>query len=70
MNPEAQLPAALAAALVGVSRQLFNYWRAKDKIEPVATDRKGRAFYRLGDVIDLEKTMRKQSRRPVRIPAP
>jgi len=57
---DARLPAHLAAAMVGVSRQLINYWRATGKIQP-----DGRKRYRLGDLLDVERDMRRspQSRR-------
>lgn len=60
----ARLPAHLAAAKVGVSRQLFNWWRASGKLQPVAYD--GRTpLYRLGDVLKVESATRRspQSRR-------
>jgi DNA-binding transcriptional MerR regulator len=63
-NMDARLPAHQAARLVGVSRQLINYWRAKGKLKPV--DRQGRAsLYRLADVMAVESAMRNspQSRR-------
>ena len=62
----ATLPAHLAARLVGVSRQLVNYWRSAGKLEPVGYD--GRSpLYRLGDVVRVEAEARRspQSRRAV-----
>jgi hypothetical protein len=67
VNLDARLPAHLAARVVGVSRQLFNYWRSSGKIEPDA-----RGMYRYGDVVVLEAAMRRDprsSRRPVGRPA-
>lgn len=55
---DAKLPAHLAAAMVGVSRQLINYWRRSGRLEPVAVD--GRSpLYRLGDILDAERDMRR-----------
>lgn len=52
-DPNALLTATQAAEAVGVSKQLFNYWRGKGYIQP---DRDG--LYRLGDVYELEERMR------------
>lgn len=50
---DARLPAHQAATLIGVSRQLINYWRSSGKLEPVA--HRGRSpLYRLGDILDVE----------------
>lgn len=64
VNLDARLPAHLAALAVGVSRQLFNYWRTSGKISP---DERG--LYRYGDAVLLEADMRRNprsSRRPQR----
>jgi hypothetical protein len=59
-DPDAKLPAHLAARLVGVSRQLINYWRTAGLIRPVAVS--GRSpLYRLGDVLEVERTTRRSS---------
>jgi hypothetical protein len=61
---DARLPAHLAAAMVGVSRQLVNYWRSAGLLAPVAV--RGRSpLYRLGDVLAVEAQTRRsaQSRR-------
>jgi DNA-binding transcriptional MerR regulator len=61
---DAKLPAHLAAAMVGVSRQLVNYWRSAGLLQPVGT--RGRSpLYRLGDVLKVEQATRRsvQSRR-------
>jgi DNA-binding transcriptional MerR regulator len=63
-DPDARLPAHLAARLVGVSRQLINYWRASGLIVPVG--HRGRSpLYRLGDILAVEADTRRspQSRR-------
>jgi hypothetical protein len=63
VNLDARLPAHLAARAVGVSRQLFNYWRSSGKIQPDA-----RGMYRYGDAVALEAAMRRDprsSRKPV-----
>jgi hypothetical protein len=63
---DARLPAHQAADLVGVSRQLFSWWVRTGKLESVAIA--GRTpLYRLGDVLEVEKQMRRsaQSRRKV-----
>ena len=58
---DAKLPAHLAAAMVGVSRQLVNYWRRAGKIAPVA--HAGRSpLYRLGDVLEAESAARRSPR--------
>lgn len=55
---DAQLPAHLAAAMVGVSRQLINYWRSSGHLTPVDAD--GRSpLYRLGDLLAVERDMRR-----------
>ena len=51
---DAKLPAHLAARLVGVSRQLINYWRASGKLTPDEQKR-----YRLGDLLAVERDMRR-----------
>lgn len=54
---DARLPAHLAAAMVGVSRQLINYWRKSGRLKPV--DHNGRQpLYRLGDLFDVERETR------------
>ncbi len=61
---DARLPAHLAAAMVGVSRQLVNYWRNAGLLRSVGAS--GRSpLYRLGDVLEVEQTTRRstQSRR-------
>lgn len=61
---DTKLPAHLAAALVGVSRQLVNYWRSAGLLQPVGAS--GRSpLYRLGDVLEVERATRRsiQSRR-------
>lgn len=55
---DAKLPAHLAAAMVGVSRQLINYWRTSGKLKPI--DREGRQpLYRLGDLFEVEQETRR-----------
>lgn len=57
-DPDAKLPAHLAARLVGVSRQLINYWRTSGLIQPVA--RRGRSpLYRLADILRVEAETRR-----------
>lgn len=57
---DAKLPAHLAAATVGVSRQLVNYWRSAGKLQPVA--HAGRSpLYRLGDVLKVEAATRRSA---------
>jgi DNA-binding transcriptional MerR regulator len=59
-DPDARLPAHLAARLVGVSRQLINYWRASGLIQPVG--HRGRSpLYRLGDILRVEADTRRSS---------
>lgn len=59
-DPDAKLPAHLAAALVGVSRQLINYWRASGLIAPVG--HRGRSpLYRLSDILAVEAETRRSS---------
>jgi len=61
---DARLPAHLAAAMVGVSRQLVNYWRRTGLLQPVGA--RGRSpLYRLGDILQVEAATRRstQSRR-------
>jgi hypothetical protein len=53
VNLDAKLTAAQAARYVGISRQLFNYWRTSGKVEP---DERG--LYRLGDVLEVERQTR------------
>lgn len=58
---DARIPAHLAAATVGVSRQLLNWWRRSGKLKPV--DNSGRQpLYRLGDVFHVEATTRNSPR--------
>lgn len=56
---EALLPASLAALRVGVSRQLFNYWRATGKIIPVAFGSDNRPLYRHRDILEVERATRR-----------
>lgn len=67
LDMNAHLRAGQAAEQVGVSKQTFNYWRRQGKITPVAHDRAGRALYRLGDALVVERDTRqaKQSSRTV-----
>jgi hypothetical protein len=61
---DARLPAYLAARLVGVTKQTFNYWRATGKVTP---DEAG--TYRLGDVLEVERATRRSPnsrRKPIR----
>jgi hypothetical protein len=59
-DPDARLPAHLAARLVGVSRQLINSWRASGRLQPVG--RRGRSpLYRLGDILRVEADTRRSS---------
>ena len=57
-DPDAKLPAHLAARLVGVSRQLVNYWRTSGKLKPAAHATRG-YVYRIGDVLELERATRR-----------
>lgn len=57
-DPDARLPAHLAARLVGVSRQLVNYWRASGLLQPVGRASRG-YVYRLGDVLEAERQTRR-----------
>jgi predicted site-specific integrase-resolvase len=50
VNPDARLRPADAARVLGVSKQLVNWWRRTGKIQP---DQRGR--YRLGDVQRVER---------------
>lgn len=62
MNLDVRVPAWFAAQFAGVSRQLFNYWRAKGKVVPGED-----GLYRLGDVLAVEAATRRSptsSRRP------
>jgi hypothetical protein len=55
---DAKIPAHLAAAMVGVSRQLVNYWRSEGHLVPV--DHDGRSpLDRLGDLLAVERDMRR-----------
>lgn len=65
IDPDNLLPAAEAAFAANVSRQLFDYWRRSGKIQPAKVDQTGRALYRVGDALDVERDMRNspQSRR-------
>lgn len=51
---DARLTATEAARYVGISKQLFNYWRTSGKVQP---DERG--LYRLGDVLDVERRTRR-----------
>lgn len=68
LDMDARLRASQAAGEAGVSKQTFNYWRREGKVKPIAHDRAGRALYRLGDVLKVERDTRqaKQSNRVVR----
>jgi DNA-binding transcriptional MerR regulator len=57
-DPDAKLPAHLAARLVGVSRQLINYWRTSGILQPAARASRG-YVYRLADVLEAERTTRR-----------
>lgn len=58
MDLDAKLPAHLAAAMVGVSRQLINDWRKRQLIKPVTM--RGRSpLYRLGDILAVEAATRR-----------
>jgi predicted site-specific integrase-resolvase len=57
---DAQLPAHLAAAQVGVSRQLFSWWVRAGHLEPVAHDG-NTPLYRFGDALHVERQMRRSS---------
>jgi hypothetical protein len=56
---EALLPASLAALRVGVSRQLFNYWRSSGKIAPAAIGPDNRPLYRHLDILEVERATRR-----------
>lgn len=57
-DPNARLSAHQAAELVGVSRQLVNWWRSSGKLKPITT--KGRSpLYRLADVLETEAQTRR-----------
>lgn len=58
---DARLPAHLAAATVGVSRQLLNWWRRSGKLKPVGV-RGRQPLYRLGDVFHVEAATRRSPR--------
>lgn len=62
MDLDARVPARFAADRIGVSKQLFNYWRRTGKVTP---DDHGR--YRLGDVLEVERQTRRHpnSRRQI-----
>jgi hypothetical protein len=53
-NIDAKLPPTLAAKAVGVSKQLFNYWRQRGYVQP---DESG--LYRLGDALEAERRARR-----------
>lgn len=57
-DPDAKLPAHLAAQLVGVSRQLINYWRTAGILRPAARASRG-YVYRLADVLEAERQTRR-----------
>lgn len=68
LDLDAVLTASEAARVARVTKQLFNYWRAKGKIVSCGTHR-SRPVYRLGDVVDVEAEMRgnsRSSRSPIR----
>jgi DNA-binding transcriptional MerR regulator len=62
---DAILTAPMAAARVGVTRQLLNYWRSSGLL-PVAERRAGRPLYRLGDLLKAEAEARRSARWPRR----
>ena len=57
MNLDAQLTASQAALAVGVTKQTFNHWRKQGYVQAVGADQ-GRAIYRYGDVLQVERAMR------------
>lgn len=59
---DARIPAVFAAERLRVSKQLFNYWRRSGHISP-GDD----GLYRLGDVLEVERRMRRHpnSRRQI-----
>ncbi len=57
MNLDARLPANLAALSVGVTPQVFNYWRRTGKVTP---DEAG--TYRYGDVLKAEAAVRRSKK--------
>lgn len=50
MDLDARVPAWYAAQKMGVSRQLFNWWRRTGKVTPGED-----GLYRLGDVLEVER---------------
>lgn len=60
-DPHALVTASLGAHRVCVSKQLVNYWRTTGKITPVATDKRGRALYRLRDIVRVERETRRSA---------
>jgi hypothetical protein len=63
---EALLPAYLVAKVVGVTRQVFNYWRKVGKVVAAGVDKTGRALYRLRDALVVEADTRARSGRRIR----
>lgn len=62
LNLDATLRAHQAAAAANVSKQTFNYWRRDGgPLKPAGYDRAGRALYRLGDVLDVERETRRNT---------
>lgn len=67
-DPNALVTASLGAHRVQVSRQLVNYWRITGKITPVATDKRGRALYRLRDIVRVERDTKQSAQSHRRCP--
>lgn len=54
MDLDARLSATQSAQAIGISKQLFNYWRTTGKVVP---DQDG--LYRWGDVLQAERQTRR-----------
>lgn len=54
MDLDVRLTATQSAHLVGISKQLFNYWRTAGKVTPDAA-----GLYRWGDVLEAERQTRR-----------
>lgn len=66
---DARLNRAQAAAFLRVSKNLISTWKAAGLITPVETTADGQTLYRLGDLLEVERTTRrspKSSRNPSR----
>ena len=61
LDLEARVTASQAARAMRISKQLFNYWRSQGLVAPVG-ERGGRPVYRFGDVVDVERRMRRNPR--------